>query len=88
MGWWEKEWESHRKEKPSKESVNQMANVQRPDGDDGEKKRESRLDLIMSWNSGTRDKNEWNLTPKFKPAYSLPPFIANSVSVFPFSIPN
>lgn len=50
--------ESHRKEKPSKESVNQMANVQRPDGDDGEKKRESRLDLIMSWNSGTRDKNE------------------------------
>ena len=53
-----KELESHRKEKPSKESVNQMANVQRPDGDDGEKKRGSRLDLIMSWNSGTRDKNE------------------------------
>ena len=88
MGWWEKELESHRKEKPSKESVNQMANVQRPDGDDGEKKRGSRLDLIMSWNSGTRDKNEWNLTPKFKPAYSSSPFIANSVSVFPFSIPN
>lgn len=35
-----------------------MANVEIPDGDDGEKKRGSRLYLIMSWKSGTSDKNE------------------------------
>lgn len=49
-----KELESH----IGKESVNQMPNVQIPDGDDGEEKEGSRLDLIMSWNSGTHDKNE------------------------------
>ena len=59
MGWWEKELEFHRKEeKPSKESLNQMAAVEMGSGVNGENKRRNRSYLVMSWNSETSDKNE------------------------------